>query len=449
MNNSIKIIKLIMFSSLLMVTSLSAEVRFDIRFTDPAGTGLNDPKNEWMKSAVTEGANTLGKSIKQNAFVAIDIISYKGYAVSPAYLRSIESPKSKFITKAMDKILKGDNSKFSGLFEGKIQLCPDMFSEYNTLKRVVIHELTHALGFISIIGNPNDSKSNYGKFYSPFDQLIEDSEGNSLIIDNRNDSKFNPNFNPSLDLFACGSNIKKHNNGECVKLYNPETFSSGSSFSHLDTDTYLKNLLNHKGGSYDIWNKYEIGIMEDLGYNIDWENYCKIVENELFKSYALTVDMNALKNQNCYFVLKKLKNNDFPQECLTDETFHRSFSSQFANGYQLQFFLNDQLIHECNSIEDFKSFENIPLLNENYRIELKPTSDSLHLAFIDIKAGKNDDHSIPVKTETIENNPTIVDQKETTKPVVVDKKKTKKPRNGKKTRKSRNEKRSRKSQSRN
>lgn len=378
-----KLIKIISILSL-TITSLSAEVRFDLRFVDDPGKGFHAEGNAWMKKAVTEAADCLGKTIKQDAFVTIEVLAENTptmYARAWSPFKKIESVKAKLITKTMNKILNnespslmetfdrlrargsdflaGRQQRFEGLWEGEIAFNTDHFSDFHSLKRSATHELTHSLGFLAYGAHIYAQDSDL-PYFIDFDQFITDGNGNKLLISETmgNDLKPNPQFDRSAEIFACGPNIKKHNKGQCVKLYNPQVYASGASFSHLDTDTYPRNLLNHWGDKYkyDIWNKYEIGIMQDLGYEIDWENYCKAVENEL-KPYTLDVNMEALKGKDCYFVVKKSKstNNDFPQECPKnnlpqecpkDEIFYKSFSSQFEDGYKLQLFYEGQLMDE-------------------------------------------------------------------------------------------------------
>lgn len=403
----------------LITTSLSAEVRFDLRFVDEPGIGFNAEGHEWMKKAVTEAADCLGKTIKQHAFVTIEVYADNNpevYANAPQYLKEIESDKARYISKAMNKILNNEfptfleklgqlwetgtdllrgRQRFSGLWEGAIVFNTDSFNDFNTLKRITIHELTHTLGFASL--SPDMYYNKWSSQPNYFDQLIVDKDGDLLFTPGSLD-KFNPKFDYCCSLFACGPNIKKRNNEQCVKLYNPTTYKSGSSFSHLDDDTYPKNLLNHVGGKYNIWNKYEIGIMEDLGYEIDWEYYCKLVENEIPKPklYTLIVDRDALQDANYYFILERL--NDFPQECSSNkdvsasvdrEIFNGSFSIQFKEGDRLSLLyssnpLEEQLIYKCSSIKDFDDFENINIL-ENNCIQFDVTSDTentLKLTFI-------------------------------------------------------------------
>lgn len=379
----LKITKIITVS-ILLITPLFAEVRFDLRFTDPENTGFKDPKNAWMIKAVQEGADLLGKCIEQNAFVTINVHSQSNnFADAESdYIEEIHSSQAKYITVAMDKILKG-RSKFNGLWEGTIAFNTEMFRDYDTLKKTTVHELTHILGFNSLSFapfNPKLGKHSIQPYFYDFDLLMVDKNNNPLVKEN--DYILNPNFDASLgsDLFACGTNIKKRNDGKCVKLYNPPTFASGASFTHLDIDTYPQNLLNYKNSpsKHPMWNKYEISIMEDLGYKIDFNNYCRIMEDLFPKALSLDFNLEDLEDKS-YLVINKYAK-DFPQECFPNNF---SFVVTFDHK-QMQFFVDDQLIHVVNSIVDLNK-SNIHIMDNEYHIKYSIINDNiLHLDFIKI-----------------------------------------------------------------
>jgi len=295
----------------LIANSSFAEVRFDLRFINGQKNEFNRNENEWMKKAVIEAATDLGRFIKQDAFVTIQVYSDPSCLYAEAQVRAVAvgSDRNRYTAKVMDRIL---NNQFIGIqvgiarlwlrfldlytgelgdspsWEGSIRFNTHQFSDFKRLKQVAMHELTHKLGFISF--TIRDSR--FDETYSDYDRLIVDKDGNPLLISsNENgDLKANPRFNHRGEIFSCGENSKKRNNGNCVKLYNPPAYVPGGSVIHLDSGAYPKNIMTHNGGNYIAWNKYEIGILEDLGYEIDWTNYCK-------------------------FILNELPNNDFPQEC--------------------------------------------------------------------------------------------------------------------------------------
>lgn len=401
-----KYINLIIIT-LITIISLSAEVRFDLRFLDKPGIGFNAEGNEWMKEAVIDAADCLGKTIKQHAFVTIAVYHDPDnniFAYDTQLLKKIESKQANVITRAMNEILHNEFSgfnNFNGIWEGEIQFNTNRFSDFKSLKSTAIHELTHTLGFISIYPDAQYKSFNFFNEHTNFDHLISDKHGNPLLIENlgwiSNYFKLNPQFDFKSEIFACGPNIKHHNDGKCVKLYNPKTYEKGSSFSHLDTETYPRNLLNHRrNDGYTIWNKYEIGIMQDLGLEIDWENYCKIVKNEAPNRYHLFVDLDVLeknlKEELWFFTLSKPSEklfNDYPQECPNnpvsyDNVWDRSFECIFEEGDVLTFFINNTYFKFSLTKESDKVLFATNILGNDYLLKFDATSDSdsLKLTFV-------------------------------------------------------------------
>lgn len=370
----IKSIILILLSFLIINSSYS-EVSFDFKFSDPKGVGFRAAGNEWMMEAVKEGANLVGKCIKQNGSVTINIFSFdndKWYAGSQAVSKGIDGQEPKMISSAMRKILNEDTAQ-SDSYECNFRFNTNLFFEYHTLKGVFTHELTHALGFLGHQHAYNEIGQPFS--FNDFDQFLEDESGNKLIIDEGwfgHDFKINPKFDPSSKKNLCGPNIKKYNEGNCLKI--------DDSYSHLDISKYPRNLMKPANLDYPFWNKYELGVMEDLGYQIDKDAYCKTVQNLRLDTYNLTVNMDALQQTDSFFVLKR--QTDYPEECFPKEIFHESFSIAFEPGDKLQFFSNGKLMHEFNSIKDFYVFRNIPVDNKVYRLGL---SAPFHLTFVEIK----------------------------------------------------------------
>lgn len=104
--------------------------------------------------------------------------------------------------------------------------------------------------------------------------------------------------------------------------------------------------------------------------------------------------MDALKGNDCYIVINKHAE-DFPQECDYSTTTHENLSFNLTYdyksfGHQIQFFVNDQLIHEANSIADLEKSKKIRIMNKDYMIksEYKEEINTLHLSFNEIKKNK-------------------------------------------------------------
>lgn len=147
----------------------------------------------------------------------------------------------------------------------------------------VLHELGHGLGFLGSmsVGPPSCSVGSgcwggEGWPKSPYiyDRFTENGSGQSLI-----DTNLFPNNSPALasqlqsdNVFFDGTNANAANGGQPVKLYAPSTWLQGSSYSHLDDDTFdgTENALmtpsigsaesNHQPGPVAF------GIFEDMGW---------------------------------------------------------------------------------------------------------------------------------------------------------------------------------------
>ncbi len=145
-------------------------------------------------------------------------------------------------------------------------------SQYD-FESTAMHELLHTFGFISVI---DSAGNNTGNTYSTFDSFIVDSSGNSVFT--------GTTFKKTSDnadltggkgsLFFGGANAKAAYGGVGVPVYTPRTWSSGSSMSHLDDNTFtgsltqLMNAVSDTGIGVRILSNYEIAIMKDLGYTM-------------------------------------------------------------------------------------------------------------------------------------------------------------------------------------
>ena len=106
---------------------------------------------------------------------------------------------------------------------------------------VVLHELGHGLGFIGT-GTVSGGNGSIGLAGFPviYDALAVDGAGNSLL-----NTTLYPNNSPALAAALTSNNIFWNgaagiaaNGGSRPKLYAPAAFAQGSSFSHLDENTY-------------------------------------------------------------------------------------------------------------------------------------------------------------------------------------------------------------------
>lgn len=166
------------------------------------------------------------------------------------------------------------------------------------LATVALHEIGHGLGFLGSMdvetgwGECN-YLSNYGcwgwgtSYPVIYDRFAQDSAGNSLL-----NTSIYPN--PSLALsnalksnavYFSGTNANAANGGTRVPLYAPATWSPGSSYSHLDYNTYrytINRLMVYaisSGSSIHDPGPVTNGIMKDIGW-------------QYAACYTLTTSMN-------------------------------------------------------------------------------------------------------------------------------------------------------------
>ena len=155
------------------------------------------------------------------------------------------------------------------------------------LVSVVMHEMAHGLGFtgsMRIDDGAGSSECNgtsgygcwgytgyFGNYPIVYDRFTQDSAGSSLIGYSTPSTalatalKTNP-------LYFNGTNANAANGGTRVKLYAPTTWSAGSSYVHLDYNTFantpnrLMVYMMSSGASIHDPGPVTIGIMQDLGW---------------------------------------------------------------------------------------------------------------------------------------------------------------------------------------
>ncbi len=167
--------------------------------------------------------------------------------------------------------------------------------EYD-LVTVAAHEIAHGLGFSgSARYDYQDSTWKLGYYGYPeiYDIFIENGAG-TKITSLMNSSATLEAALTSNDLWFNGTNANIANSRTRVKIYAPSTWSDGSSYSHLDYDTFKyteHNMMvyaigdgsaNHNPGIVTL------GLLEDMG----WEVTYPTPANDEFNS-AITVSLPA------------------------------------------------------------------------------------------------------------------------------------------------------------
>ena len=144
-----------------------------------------------------------------------------------------------------------------------------------------MHELLHSFGFLSVV---DSAGNNTGTNWTTFDSYVVTSNGTAPI--NHTTYIWNTAYNTNLTGGAGGSNpgagglyfggphAEAAYGGHPVPLYTPKPWESGSSMSHLDDATFtganaqLMNAASDTGLGVRVLQPIEVGILEDLGYNV-------------------------------------------------------------------------------------------------------------------------------------------------------------------------------------
>ncbi|MFQ3632091.1 InlB B-repeat-containing protein, partial [Roseiflexus sp.] len=136
---------------------------------------------------------------------------------------------------------------------------------------VAAHEIAHGLNFAGSARIENDT----GRLLTPpvvYDLFMEDGIGNKLT------SYPNPSLSlrtalTSDNLWWNGSNARSANGGARVRMYAPSSWMPGSSYSHLDYNTF-RNTINSlmvyalsPGSSQHNPGPVTVGILRDMGWS--------------------------------------------------------------------------------------------------------------------------------------------------------------------------------------
>lgn len=279
------------------VAPVQAGVTWNFNYTD-VGVGFNDPTHGAARQSTLEQAGDYlsGFLTDYNATITLDV---DGSNTMDAVLAGASSnfnyvpagPGFDGQGDVMIKILNGDAADPNpGAADGSVtwnfedhgwELASDFGPGEFDFLSTAIHELVHALGWSSDIGqtgsDPYGNAPGNPGIWAPFDQFVSEITG-SPIIDPVNYILNGAAWNAAsvaggacnMGLAFNGPNAVAANGGNLVEIYSPNPWEDGSSGSHLDDSCYLSTHMMEAATDTGLGirelSAIEIGVLRDIGY---------------------------------------------------------------------------------------------------------------------------------------------------------------------------------------
>lgn len=159
----------------------------------------------------------------------------------------------------------GQSWGFNGIVSG---------SEYD-FRYVLLHEMTHAMGFIGSIDSTGETQFGsgfygwmdqyfYGYNGSSYEPLVQTSGSNlvamtgaaAAVVDNTNPVQFR------------GPNVMAYLGNNPQAMYTPSTFEDGSSLYHVDILNDLMYYATDTGAKTVAYSDLHLAFLKDLGYTV-------------------------------------------------------------------------------------------------------------------------------------------------------------------------------------
>lgn len=276
-------------------SGLEAAVMFNFNYQDGVGMGFNDTTlGATRRATLQQAADALGGYFQQTATVTLDVNSFNlasygtlAYAGSdltasgPGFYRTILQEKI---------ITNGANDPNGATADGTVTFNFGQPWDYSDavsavaydFKSTAIHELAHALGFLSQIdssgrgaqGSPTGTPDAWGIF----DSWLTDHAGAALVNGATfafDTSKLGVLTGGSANgVFFSGPNARAAFGGLPVPIYSPNPYEDGSSGTHTDDNTFtgagtlLMNAATDTGPGLRTLSGIELGLFQDLGYAV-------------------------------------------------------------------------------------------------------------------------------------------------------------------------------------
>ncbi len=289
--------KTILGDSSLSAVDASTTTSFVITYIDDGGTDLNGKAcstfPEDAKTSFEAAADVWAAYVSSDVPITIqacwaDLGDYTlGYSAGYVISNFSGSIPDTFYKDSLANALAGEDLRdtrfdmyltYNETFDWYYGVDGNTPVDKHDLLTVVLHEMAHGLNFSGgmTYGSSNCGASDYGCTYNDFpgvyDRLIVDGSGNSLLDTYQNDSQALGDALRSGNLYFNGTRAKEAYNDNPVKIYAPSTWSSGSSYTHLDFDTFndtVNELMVYaisSGEATHVPDDITLGMLYDFGW---------------------------------------------------------------------------------------------------------------------------------------------------------------------------------------
>ncbi len=135
-------------------------------------------------------------------------------------------------------------------------------------RSVITHEIGHSLGWLGSYDLTSDSFGYGNNGLTTYESFLVDSSGNKPLSGGMGmPGNFNELDNP---VYFDGYNATNLYGG-LVPIYAPDSYSAGSSLSHLDTGTFPDSMMSHAisvGETRRTLSGLEVAMMDDMGWDV-------------------------------------------------------------------------------------------------------------------------------------------------------------------------------------
>ena len=259
--------------------TVSAQVNFEFTHTGTGGY-LDPSEGAARQAALLSAANTLGGYFITGPGVNLTF-AVDSYSADNGTLASASSPiyfyvgETGFFQTVVQKKVIGGTDDNGTASDGNVNwnwnysfgLGANVPDDQFDLSTTAMHELLHAMGFVSMVGAPGTNSAN--QQWTMFDRYLVDNAGTALI----SGTGAWQGLDSALlngGLYFGGANAVAANGGNLVPLYSPASWEQGSSGSHLNFagQKMIMNAAIFPGDGAEGLSPVELGMLRDLGYNV-------------------------------------------------------------------------------------------------------------------------------------------------------------------------------------